>query len=571
MYTHTYTVPSPPKTAYQSYAVPQEKATYLPSRVLDVDRVRQSLGLMHLSSENVSSYILSAAQEALIRGQGQRVNYAGQSYVQVAHQQMVFTLSSDCTTVVATQWRTTSTTSFAQHLSQQTMKVKATAIPRAVSPESTASPESIDEIVDQIKDEMDKFIMDDDSSHFQRSRSTSPCTSVSCAPPSPTPSIQRSFSNSSHCTSVSAMSWTPCSSKGTPRRSGLSKLSGLAPPPPLTCILSAEELDVDDPSLKLMGSKLTKHESLNVDVPAIISDSLYRDLSTRFPGIWESKAHCAQMVHSIISQQPGDRVHHVMWWRVWSCTPFVVITESDGSTLADIFEERYFKSHYQHCMQSLAQRYASKPVVHSKYPMSTPSSTPSSLSMQQSPVPMAADRDPQRYHLIYIKPIMERLAKVTGCSPVTESNVIEIVDGAIRCGSKRQISKRTFAFQWERYTVIMSKSLKTILDVAVKGNGDRNGNGGGVRGEVVTVHPDVVSILAKKCPDLDYFTIQKLADSAKRTGRFSVKKNDYRKQYRYEFAGCHIVFASNHSTIVEMQCVDHNALSLWSSVGISTC
>jgi len=158
------------------------------------------------------------------------------------------------------------------------------------------------------------------------------------------------------------------------------------------------------------------------------------------------------------------------------------------------------------------------------------------------------------YHMIYIKPIMERLAKMTG-SPVTvdERYVTEIVDNAIRFGAKRQISKRTFEFRWKQYTVIMSKSLRTILDVAI-GNGVN-----GVQSKVVTVHPDVVSILAKKCPTLDYFQIQRLAYCAKETGRFSAKKNEYRKQFTYEHAGCRIVFASNHSTIVEMQCLDPSA------------
>merc|ERR1719400_3033368 len=114
---------------------------------------------------------------------------------------------------------------------------------------------------------------------------------------------------------------------------------------------------------------------------------------------------------------------------------------------------------------------------------------------------------------------MERLSKVLGRSDITESMVIQIVDGAIRCGAKRQISKRTFAFQWQGYTGIMSKSLKTILDVAVNGNGEE---------EVVTVHPDVVSILAKKCPNLDYFAIQRVAELAKQSGKFTTKKNDYR-------------------------------------------
>lgn len=151
---------------------------------------------------------------------------------------------------------------------------------------------------------------------------------------------------------------------------------------------------------------------------------------------------------------------------------------------------------------------------------------------------------------------MERLSKMTGPGIVNEQYVTEIVDKAIEFGIKRQISKRTFEFRWNQYTVIMSKSLRTILDVAI---GDEVN---GVQSEVVTVHPDVVSILAKKCPSLDYFYIQRLAYGAKKTGRFSAKKNEYRKQFTYEYAGTRIVFASNHSTIVEMQCHDPAAMQM---------
>jgi len=148
---------------------------------------------------------------------------------------------------------------------------------------------------------------------------------------------------------------------------------------------------------------------------------------------------------------------------------------------------------------------------------------------------------------------MERMQMV---SPLAIANkidadyVVDIVDMAIKYGTKRQISKRTFEFQWRQYTVIMSKSLKTILDVSIS-NDPRN---------LVTVHPDVVSIISKKCAMLNYFNIRKVAELAKRNGSYMTKKNDYRQQFIYNFCGCRIVFASNHCTIVEMQCNDYSMM-----------
>jgi len=289
-----------------------------------------------------------------------------------------------------------------------------------------------------------------------------------------------------------------------------------------------------------------------------VSDALYSKLCTQFGGLcpnWlHSKAHFTSLIHNVITSLPGQ---HLFSMRVWSSSPFVIVMDNDGCTLRDVVLECY--SHfggqtvYRHCIQPIGtyrvQNQRTNTRVHptnTRVPFqSTSAYTSASVNGVQNGLQTpASNSNSNRYHLIYIKPIMERLSKMMGGSNITESMVIQIVDRVIRCGTKRQISKRTFAFQCQRYTVIMSKSLKTILDVAVNGNG---------RGEVVTVHPDVVSILAKKCPDLDYFTIQKMADSAKRTRRFTVKKNEYRQQFTYEFEGHRIVFASNHSTIVEME------------------
>lgn len=184
------------------------------------------------------------------------------------------------------------------------------------------------------------------------------------------------------------------------------------------------------------------------------------------------------------------------------------------------------------------------------------SASTSRMSTSPSPTPAltpAPTPNKPAYHDIYLKPIMERIAKCVPSEQVSEAVVMRIVSKALSMGVKRQISKRTFSFMvmiaGRTYTVVMSKSLKTILDVSVAPEG-KEGNG-----EVVTVHPDVVSILAKKCPLLDYFKIQEIAGKAKVSGVFEEKKQAYRKQFIYEFEGYRIVFASNHSTIVEMQCI----------------
>jgi len=165
---------------------------------------------------------------------------------------------------------------------------------------------------------------------------------------------------------------------------------------------------------------------------------------------------------------------------------------------------------------------------------------------------LAQPQPKREYHTIYLKPIVERMqmqSPLAIANKIDAEYVVDIVDKAIQYGNKRQISKRTFEFKWRQYIVIMSKSLKTILDVSI-----------GSRNDLITVHPDVVSIISKKCPLLNYFNIRKVAELAKRNGSFMTKKNDYRQQFIYNFVGCRIVFASNHCTIVEMQCNDYSMM-----------
>merc|ERR1712048_204008 len=88
--------------------------------------------------------------------------------------------------------------------------------------------------------------------------------------------------------------------------------------------------------------------------------------------------------------------------------------------------------------------------------------------------------------------------------------IIRIVDNGIKKGTKRKISKRTFEFKWDVYTIIMSKSLKTILDFTISSNANDD--------SAITVHPDVVSIITKRHKFLNYFSIQKLAKEAKMSG-----------------------------------------------------
>jgi len=543
VYTTNYVHAETPKNLQMTQtAQAQSASAYGPSLVMNLELIRQSLRMPHLSAEGV----LSLASDAMFHGQKERINYNGQSFLRLARNQMVFTLSYDCTTVHSIEWMNMETIfGYAQtspmNQTNHAVLLKSNSVRRETSPTpSTSSLLSLggkmveesspewEQLMNGIVDELDEFIMDNEVTRGYRSGTG-------------TPSV------------------TPCSSQGN-SWGGLSSLQhaskcGVAPRPPLICIPSTEEVN---------HCSLRDVMHLSPSVQVTVPTALFVELRHRFGTTWESLAHLTQNVQHVINSVPGQ---DVMGWKMWTSSPLVFVMDRDGCTLADVFEERYFQLHYEHCLRSLAQRKQMNTVVAAtgydsaqstppRGPMTVASNAVNAVNAQNVAV---HEQQKRVYHLIYIKPIMERLSAVTGCSTINESFVTQIVDAAIQYGAKRQISKRTFEFKWQRYTVIMSKSLRTILDVAVSANEGAT--------EVISVHPDVVSILAKKCPVLDYFTIQRLAGGAKQTSRFSAKKNEYRQQFTYEFAGCRIVFASNHSTIVEMQCHDLSALS----TALSTC
>ena len=328
-----------------------------------------------------------------------------------------------------------------------------------------------------------------------------------------------------------------------------------------------------------VGGKLDNNNDHGIEIS--ISNSLWNELYHRFygkPG-FGTKNDLISMIKSCIHhngsphQCIGDRKE----WCVWVDRYYVYITEhNDMKCLVDVFDYHHFNNNNGDVIKSLKQRKYNIPSSAMKNNIKynqhlsnfkRNTSARSILSnLSSKSVLSNADNNnnnnnkittkKHEYHTIYLKPIIERMKAITfsmdgsDYASIDSDYIIDIVDNSIKFGVKRQISKRTFEFKWKSYTIIMSKSLKTILDVTLSTEKD-----------IITVHPDVVSIISKKCPMLDYFTIQKVAKSAKLKASFTTKKNDYRQQFIYDYCGCRIVFASNHTTIVEMQCNDTSAIS----------
>jgi hypothetical protein len=324
------------------------------------------------------------------------------------------------------------------------------------------------------------------------------------------------------------------------------------------------------------GEERDADASLDIDIDNIvICDELYSRICVRFNGHFQSKQELINLITTAIyvKKVPMQRIsageeHENEQFCMFVDSFYVYATQQihghggDSYTLCDVFDYTSFQNNYaQYIAALMNNKYnntrvrvaafrGSKLIKNSskRSIISTSSCNTSNKSVRT----VRKSNFKKEYHTIYLKPIMERMKLICGQS-VDTAYIVEIVDKSIKQGVKRQISKRTFEFKYQSYTIIMSKSLKTILDVTLSPENDH---------DIITVHPDVVSIISKKYPILDYFTIQKLANQAKLTKTFTTKKNDYRQQFIYDFCGCRIVFASNHTTIVEMQCNDPKSLNL---------
>lgn len=364
---------------------------------------------------------------------------------------------------------------------------------------------------------------------------------------------------------------------------------------------SVEQLQTQRPQLKYVHSQnnvlfgaaesTSSGDYNHYGIEVTISNALWNELYHR-PGFYgqpgfSSKQELIGMITQCIHQNraPQSTIGDRREFCVWVDRHYVYITDIDMSTLIDVFEFGFFNNQNGQVLKQLNQRKYNIPSSAMKHPsninqyihnninnnnnrklvknasgrsiLSNASSTNNKNNNNNNNNNKDVNKK-HEYHTIYLKPIIERMKAITyklegsssTYSSIDSDYIINIVDKSIKFGTKRQISKRTFEFKWQSYTIIMSKSLKTILDVTLSNDL-----------EIITVHPDVVSIISKKCPQLDYFTIQKVAKQAKLKAAFTTKKNDYRQQFIYDYCGCRIVFASNHTTIVEMQCNDTSAIN----------
>eukprot|EP00488_Nonionellina_sp_1-RS-2012_P001582 TRINITY_DN256_c0_g1_i1.p1 TRINITY_DN256_c0_g1~~TRINITY_DN256_c0_g1_i1.p1 ORF type:complete len:408 (-),score=75.91 TRINITY_DN256_c0_g1_i1:644-1867(-) len=221
-----------------------------------------------------------------------------------------------------------------------------------------------------------------------------------------------------------------------------------------------------------------------------VNDALYHELNERvFGGKFKNKAELITQIQTAIHihKVPMHYIGEQNEFCVWIDRFYVYCMKKDEWRLCDIFDYNQFQNEYGECHESLMTRNSSKRSIISDYSSCNTSKRSICTEVEST------KHSKGEYHTIYLKPIIERMKTKTSAfasasKPVDTDFIIQIVDNCIKYGAKRQISKRTFEFKWKSYTIIMSKSLKTILDVTVSMNKD-----------VITVHPDVVSIISKKC------------------------------------------------------------------------
>eukprot|EP01084_Bolivina_argentea_P175229 303499_1 len=482
---------------YQGEAQADAQAFALPLSICDRNLIRRQLGCPNLNDLE----ILSMTRDALLHGrmEADKVYINGQPCHKFVHQNMLFVLSEGFDAVVTIIWDKDTQiignqrSTFPEHMintndNKQTQSQTQTQFQSHFIPHQTPTMDADFECM------LDEQCIDEIVNHLDHDMDTIDCClyppQYTSPPMNPVPTYRRTMSNASS-SSVS---------------------------------------------------------SLNAFPDIKISDALYNELNTRLFGHqYQSKQDLITQIQTTIHMKklPTRYIGNESEFCVWMDSAYVYCTLRDESTLCEIFDYTQFETHYAQCLESLVQRRMNEHYLRAKSMVSSCSTSKRSVFTDVSSVE-------SRYHTIYVKPIIERMkANTRGSNTNVDTELIlHIVDNSIKHGAKRQISKRTFEFKWQSYTIIMSKSLKTILDVTMSSDRD-----------VITVHPDVVSIIAKKCPVLDYVTIQRLAKEAKVSAPFTTKKNDYRQQFIYDFCGCRIVFASNHTTIVEMQCNDATALN----------
>eukprot|EP00485_Elphidium_margaritaceum_P018639 CAMPEP_0202726174 /NCGR_PEP_ID=MMETSP1385-20130828/184476_1 /ASSEMBLY_ACC=CAM_ASM_000861 /TAXON_ID=933848 /ORGANISM="Elphidium margaritaceum" /LENGTH=576 /DNA_ID=CAMNT_0049392387 /DNA_START=73 /DNA_END=1803 /DNA_ORIENTATION=+ len=566
LHSNSYTeIPS--NSHYNNFAAAATSSMVGPTRVCNLDAIRH-LFQRHDLTEQV---VLSLAREALCHGvrcnrQDVPSSYAYAACHMVAYSNLVFVFSERFDALVSITAGAMQTPDSSSPPPPPTLKlIDTAALSRSCDADDELTGAEFEDIFDEIVDIVHHDVNNDpelscSSQSWYQTSAAAPATSplVTHTPATHKMLLQRLH----HSASLHSMS------------------------------------EGDSPSeFEQYGQQHTQTTFDNVDVRC--SDGLWTELAARyqhhrhhFPMSKNELVLSLQQLVQTARTVPSSDDEKVPEVRVWHYRGFVYIAQHSTCqlthapqlvTLLDAFELQQFNNQYAQCVAQVRQRFNAVASVAKMAATTTTANAPGTrtfLNASETPVPTvnaslrhsssgrsivsavsavsASSSDSSsnsNYHTIYVKPIIERMKQqqqLSQSSSVIDSDyVLRIVDNAIKHGRKRQISKRTFEFKWDAFTVIMSKSLRTILDVVCSTDPD-----------VITVHPDVVSIVSKKSSQLQYRTIQALAKWAKTSVSFITKKNDYRQQFIYEYCGCRFVFASNHATIVEMQCSDFSALPI---------
>eukprot|EP01084_Bolivina_argentea_P110843 197853_1 len=523
-------------------SIPPNNSYFGPKRVLNIKIIRCSLGFDNLTESD----ILRLSSEACLYGeQIESINaLSGEREWKFIYNHMIFVLSEGFDAVVTIVWNnqipqtvgdnTNNLTSTfhdnTHHLNQKSITQSNQFIASSAYNTQNRTQQTIDTNLGSFGPDQDQYecIIDDIIKFVDNDIIDPPLPSLPAAAPAPPTNYQYCYdqntlpSTSTHIgTNYSSFIEDGAITNGHMINSEINTNSiqnGVG-------IVYGTSLGSNGTTSDHSVSSCESDPNINHGIEILISSHLWQQLYSRFGGNGGPFTNKLSLIRKIqnaihVSRAPMHRMINNRYC-VWIDNDYVYITESDMSTLVDIFDYKTFQTNYGQCYSLLNNKINKVPPPQiqtissgrtliknsSKRSINTVSSKRSVFS------DMSAASNLAEYHTIYLKPIIERMKSILYNISIDSDYILEIVDSSIKNGKKRQISKRTFEFKWANYTIIMSKSLKTILDVTRSTDKD-----------IITVHPDVVSIISKKCPVLDYFTIQKLANKAKLTRTFTTKK-----------------------------------------------
>ncbi len=206
----------------------------------------------------------------------------------------------------------------------------------------------------------------------------------------------------------------------------------------------------------------TPVSDIDINTEIIISNNLWNDISNRsiFNGHFNNKIELTNLIYTAIYVK---KIQHQVINDdiiIWIDSFYVYVSKfiNDTYILYDIFNYNSYQNNYAKCIQKIQNNLQNDknllnvPIsnwfIPNKLVKNSSKRSIISITSTSSRSILSESGDNKEYHTIYLKPIIERMKRLTSNNNIDTDYIISIVDSSIKNGTKRQIKLMVCILTW---------------------------------------------------------------------------------------------------------------------------